>query len=142
MKRFGIISSIASVCVLISSCSPGIPDDYPDIENVRIVGTVTDDTGAPIEHIKVTMDWNSGTYQDIKYTSSVGKFDSNVQDNPQSDMITLMITLEDIDGEDNGGLFESHSEKVTLNKEDITEPVLKFDYRLNRATASESNPRS
>lgn len=142
MKRFGIISSIASVCVLISSCSPGIPDEYPDIENVRIVGTVTDDTGAPIEHIKVTMDWNSGTYQDIKYTSSVGKFDSNVQDNPQSDMITLMITLEDIDGEDNGGLFESHSEKVTLNKEDITEPVLRFDYRLNRATASESNPRS
>lgn len=142
MKRFGIISSIASVCVLISSCSPGIPDKYPDIENVRIVGTVTDDTGAPIEHIKVTMDWNSGTYQDIKYTSSVGKFDSNVQDNPQSDMITLMITLEDIDGEDNGGLFESHSEKVTLNKEDITEPVLRFDYRLNRATASESNPRS
>lgn len=142
MKRFGIISSIASVCVLISSCSPGIPDEYPDIENVRIVGTVTDDTGAPIEHIKVTMDWNSGTYQDIKYTSSVGKFDSNVQDNPQSDMITLMITLEDIDGEDNGGLFESHSEKVTLNKEDITEPVLRFDYRLNRAIASESNPRS
>ena len=142
MKRIGIISTIASVCVLISSCSAGIPMDNPDIGNVRIIGTVTDDTGAPIEHIKVTMDWNSGTYQDIKYTSSVGKFDSNVQDNPQSDIITVMITLEDIDGEDYGGLFESHSEKVKLIREDITESVLRFDYRLNRATASENNPRS
>lgn len=142
MKRFGIISAIASFVLLISSCSTEIPGTGHGNEKVKVSGTVCDDSGSPIEHIKVTLDWNSGSRKDIKYTSSVGKFESEIQDNPQSDVIILVISLEDIDGEGFGGAFEPYSESITLVKEDITEPVLKFDYRLNRATASESNPRS
>ena len=142
MKRFGIISAIASFCLLFWSCSAEIPGPGFGNENVKVSGTVCDDSGAPIEHIKVTLDWNSGKQQDVKYTSSVGKFESYIQDDPQSDVIILVISLEDIDGEGYGGKFESYSETITLVKEDITEPVLRFDYRLNRATASESNPLS
>ncbi len=142
MKKSGIISAIASVCLLLSSCSVEHPGTHRDIESVWIQGTVTDDTGAPIEHIKVVFNWNSSTYYDIKYTSSIGKFETHLQDNPNSDIIHLVISFEDIDGEDNGGRFEPYSETITLVKEDITEPVLRFDYRLNRATASGNSPRS
>ena len=142
MKRFGIISAIVSFVLMIWSCSMEIPGSGLGKENIKVSGTICDDSGVPIEHIKVTLDWNSGQQQDVKYTSSVGKFESFLQDNPQSDVIILIISLEDIDGEGYGGKFEPYSETITLVKEDITEPVLKFDYRLNRATASESNPRS
>lgn len=143
MRISGIISVLASLCVLISSCSKEPTGIYRDIESVWIQGTVTDETGAPIEHIKIIFNWNSGSYYDIKYTSSVGKFETHLNDNPDSDVINLVISLQDIDGEDHGGLFESHSETITLIKEDIlTESVLRFDYRLSRATASESTPRS
>lgn len=142
MKRFCILSALASLCILISSCSAESHDKYPEIGSVWFVGTVTDEAGAPIEHIKVVLNWNYSSYFDIKYTSSIGKFETHLQDNPHSDVINLVITMQDIDGEDNGGFFESHSETITLRKEDITESVLRFDYRLNRATASASNPRS
>ena len=142
MKKFSIISAIASVCLLLSSCSVEPQGIHKDIESVWIQGTVTDDTGAPIEHIKVVFNWNSSTYYDIKYTSSIGKFETHLQDNPNSDVIHLVISFEDIDGEANGGRFAPYSETITLVKENITEPVLRFDYRLNRATASVSSPRS
>ena len=143
MKVSEIISALASLCILISSCAKEPSGIHKDIESVRIQGTVTDENGTPIEHIKVIFNWNSGSYYDIKYTSSIGKFETHLKDDPDSDVINLVISLQDIDGQSNGGLFESHSETVTLIKEDIiTESVLRFDYRLNRATASESNPRS
>ena len=88
------------------------------------------------------LDWNSGSYQDIKYTSSTGRFDANLKDSDNRDIITVSIVIEDIDGEDNGGLFSTHTERVTLIKNEITDPVLKLSYRLNRATASENSPRS
>lgn len=144
MKLISFISAFASICLLISSCSADVPyrgQDF-DIESVLLSGTVTDDAGNPIEYLKVTLDWNSGSYQDIKYTSSTGRFDANLKDNGNSDIITVAIAIEDIDGEDHGGLFSTHTERVTLIKNEITEPVLKLSYRLNRATASENSPRS
>ncbi len=144
MRLFSFISAFASICLLISSCTAGVPysGQHIDLGSVLLSGTVTDNAGNPIEHLKVTLDWNSGSYQDIKYTSSTGRFDANLKDSDNSDIITVSIVIEDIDGEDNGGLFSTHTERVTLIKNEITEPVLKLSYRLNRATASESSPQS
>ena len=56
--------------------------------------------------------------------------------------MTVAVTLEDIDGEENGGLFESKSDKLILYREDFSEePVrIELDYRLSPATASENSP--
>lgn len=135
---------MAAAAVLASSCSmitlPFNDDDLTvGMESVLLVGTVTDPEGNPIEHIKMNFEWNNGSYQDIKYTSSIGRYETNIKDNRNGDMITLDITIEDIDGEKNGGLFESRKESLTFIKDEITDPVVTLDYRLNRATVSESS---
>ncbi len=147
MKKTRIISALTSAAILMSSCSVGFPRPEPGdlmlgMEAAMLSGTITDTEGNPIEHLKVTLEWNGGSYQDIKYTSSIGQFEAGVKDNPESEVITLEIIIEDIDNEENGGLFETYTETVSFIKNDITEPVLTLNYRLNHATASESSPQS
>ena len=58
--------------------------------------------------------------------------------------MTVTVTIEDIDGEENGGLFERRSDKLMIYREDFSEePVrIELDYRLTPATASESSPQA
>ena len=137
------VSRIAALAVLTLAMFSCMKEDIAksDIDNSgKIVGYVTDTDDNVIEHIKVTFDWNNGTYQEIKYTDSYGQFQSDYWQPAAREAVTLTITMEDVDGDENGGLFETASETITLfenGTQGIVEPIV---FRLNRATASENIP--
>ena len=140
MRVTGFIS-ILTAAVLTASC---MAMQYePTMDNVApnpaIVGNVTDTSGVAIEHIKVTLDWNDGAFSETQYTNSDGVFTAEIWENVEKAVRSLTVTLEDIDGEENGGTFETLYETFTVF-EDNSATVL--DFRLNRATASESSPQS
>ncbi len=136
--------SLLTVLAL-SSCSRDFDLTLED-ESVKpshfVVGKVLDTDGKEIEHIKVTIDWGEHKVNpSVNYTASDGSFTTEVPQKIQSPTFEFKITLEDIDGEDNGGLFETITDKViySINPESPSEFIT---YRLNRATASESSPQS
>lgn len=105
-----------------------------------LTGTVTDQDGTPIEHIQVTLNWNDSKTKEISYTSSEGIFISSAHLSQRGET-SLKITLEDIDGEENGGLYETLVETITILEEEKSEHVtetgeinLQMAFRLNRAT--------
>ena len=92
----------------------------------------------------VTLDWGTGIENDVLYTSSEGVFQTPIPEVIINKESSLTLTLSDVDGEENGGEFESLTDKIMLypeNEEPETEKVT-LDYRLNRATPSENNPQS
>lgn len=139
MNLSRIAAALAVLSLAVSSCmKEDVSADPADSE--KIIGFVTDTDDNLIEHIKVTFDWNNGIYQEIKYTDSNGQFLSDYWQPSTREAVTLTITLEDVDGEENGGLFESMTETVTLFENGIDSTVEPMVFRLNRATASESSP--
>ena len=144
MKVSRIPITLAALAFAAVSCMqadpfPGV--DSPDTgDSDKLVGYVTDTDDNPIEHIKVTLDWNNGTYQEIKYTDSYGQFQTDCWQPATREAVTLAITIEDVDGEENGGLFEPVSETIILFENGVQDIVDPMVFRLNRATASESSP--
>lgn len=124
---------------MLTACSAAYDYAAPGfIGNVQ--GLVTDTEGTPLNHIKVTLDCGEDIGQTTVYTSLKGEFLADIDPATQ----ILVITLEDIDGEENGGQFEPMSDQITLldeNPED-DQDIIFLEYRLTRATASESNPQS
>ena len=116
MRVTGYIS-ILTAAVLTASC---MAMQYePTMDNVApnpaIVGNVTDTSGVAIEHIKVTLDWNDGAFSETQYTNSDGVFTAEIWENVEKAVRSLTVTLEDIDGEENGGTFETLSETFTVS---------------------------
>ena len=144
MKVSRIPITLAALAFAAVSCMqadpfPGV--DSPDTgDDDKLVGYVTDTDDNSIEHIKVTLDWNNGTYQEIKYTDSYGQFQTDCWQPAAREAVTLAITIEDVDGEENGGLFEPVSETIILFENGVQDIVDPMVFRLNRATASESSP--
>ena len=135
----------AAICAYaLASCMAmdmaGVPD-MSDMPELTYPGSVMDTEGTPIEHIKVTIEWQGAfPVKDIKYTDSNGMFYLDIINAPERYNVTL--TLEDIDGEENGGLFETLTDTIILFGDPESNSTVKLDYRLNRATASESSPQS
>ena len=71
----------------------------------------------------------------MSFTSSDGTLKTPAYLSAEGDT-SLTITLEDIDGEENGGLFESKTEEIFIYEEDILEipVILKLDFHCSRAT--------
>ncbi len=131
------------IAMSVSSCMVG---DLLNDENANplhfVVGKVLDEENREIEHIKVTIDWGEhGTKLSVNYTASDGSFTAEIPEEVKSETIEFKITLEDIDGEENGGLFETVADKVIYSL-DPESPEEIITYRLNRATPSESSPQS
>lgn len=139
-----IATALAALVLSVSSCM--MEEASSDIripeagDSDKLVGYVTDTDDNSIEHIKVTLDWNNGTYQEIKYTDSYGQFQTDCWQPATREAVTLAITIEDVDGEENGGLFEPVSETIILFENGVQDIVDPMVFRLNRATASESSP--
>lgn len=139
-----IATALAALVLSVSSCM--MEEASSDIripeagDSDKLVGYVTDTDDNSIEHIKVTLDWNNGTYQEIKYTDSYGQFQTDCWQPAIREAVTLAITIEDVDGEENGGLFEPVSETIILFENGVQDIVDPMVFRLNRATASESSP--
>ena len=144
MKVSRIPITLAALAFAAVSCMQADPFpvvDSPDTgDSDKLVGYVTDTDDNSIEHIKVTLDWNNGTYQEIKYTDSYGQFQTDCWQPAAREAVTLAITIEDVDGEENGGLFEPVSETIILFENGVQDIVDPMVFRLNRATASESSP--
>lgn len=148
MKYIKILLNIIVISMTVSSCMAAMDfgepstDSTPGIEEPNIIGSVSDTDNTPIEHIRVTLTWNNGEYIEIKYTSYDGTFISSGPIHGIGNN-TLTVTLEDIDGERNGGLFESMTDTITLfEQEDGEYATVTLAYHLNRATASENIPQS
>lgn len=139
-----IATALAALVLSVSSCmmeEASSDIHIPDTgDSDKLVGYVTDTDDNPIEHIKVTLDWNNGTYQEIKYTDNYGQFQTDCWQPAAREAVTLAITIEDVDGEENGGLFEPVSETIILFENGVQDIVDPMVFRLNRATASESSP--
>ncbi len=107
-----------------------------------VAGRVFDAEDNEIEHIKVTIDWGGHDIApSVNYTASDGSFSAEIPEKIKSETFEFNITLEDIDGDDNGGLFETLTDRVIYSLDPET-PEDIIIYRLNRATASESSPQS
>ena len=144
MRTAGNIICAAICAYALASCMAmdmeGVPD-MSDMPELTYPGSVMDTEGRPIERIKVTIEWQGAfPVKDIKYTDSNGMFYLDIINAQESYNVTL--TLEDIDGEENGGLFETLTDTIILFGDPESNSTVKLDYRLNRATASESSPQS
>lgn len=101
-----------------------------------VKGAVSDIDGNPIEHMEVTIDLSKRDKPKTVYTSSDGTFVHDITYRESRNLKSLTITLNDIDGEENGGLFESKTEEIFIYEEDILEipVILNLDFRCSRAT--------
>lgn len=133
MKNFGI-TALATATIISVSCMSDMSPEQANQDILLIEGQVFDESGMPIEHIRVTLQDKAGN-RNIQYTSNIGAFASDYfVYNPSEE---LTIILEDIDGQEHGGLYESKTDIIKIFGDDR---IIKRDYRLNLATASESNP--
>lgn len=137
MRKISSILSIISL-VLLTSCmamDPGIMIT----DTINLNGTVIDEAGNPIEHIRVTFEWESPFSPLTVYSSSNGIFSADLDFTYLTYPITISIELSDADGPENGGEFESKTDEITIFEEGPLSPITK---QLTRATASESSPQS
>lgn len=135
MRRISSILSIL-VLLLLTSC---MAMDAGYVETINLNGTITDETGAPIEHIKVTLNWESSYSPLTVYSSANGIFSADLDFPYLRYPITISIELSDADGPENGGEFESKTDEITIFEEG---PLAPITYQLTHATASESSPQS
>ncbi len=141
MKIIRYISYIFMAAAAASCSLEALPPGYDIAPPVFVGGTVYDTDNNEIEHIKITVDWGKGLEPSVNYSASDGGFAIEVPKNMLNDTFEFKITLEDTDGEDNGGQFETITDKVIYNSGEDS-PASSLVYRLNRATASESSPQS
>ena len=138
MKQISIISGIVSLW-LITSCmamDPGIMVT----DTINLNGTVTDDEGNPINHIRITLEWEDRAFSPLTvYTSTNGEFYADLDFYYLRYPTTVLIGLSDPDGPENGGEFAAKTDAITIHEAGPLEPIT---YRLTRATASESSPQS
>ena len=130
--------------LMASSCMDKLPDNTEIDEIPGITGNVTDEKQNPIEHIKVTFSWGNGIEDSVVYTSSKGEFKTAVPSEIRGIECQVSLTVEDVDGEENGGEFETVTDKIMLfqKNEEYTSSVISLDYHLTHATPSESSPQS
>ena len=142
MKGSSIIFTVLTLGIL-SSCMATISDHMPDTESIRVDGLVVDETDKPINHIKVTMEWDSPYSPMAVYSSPKGTFTADLEFYRPTYPITVSVTISDIDGEENGGLFQTRNDEFTILEEGYSgNSAAPIVYRLTRATASESSPQS
>ena len=126
--------------LMLASCMTDDANDPMEDTVPTIKGTISDQLGKPIEHIMVKLSWGSGREVTTVYTSSEGIFKTEI---PYAET-WVDILISDVDGQDNGGEFETLTDKVMIyDKADIEGlQVIILDYHLNPSTPSENSPQS
>ena len=138
--RTFILMGILSL--MLASCSKEAAYDGSYHDEIRLEGLVIDaESEAPVNHMEILIEWESVESPVVVYTSDKGRF-STMLAAPDSYPAVISLTITDIDGEENGGLFEDFNDTITIHGEGhYREPSIPT-YRLSRATASESSPQS
>ena len=141
-------SFIYLICLIIMySCADvDSPHLSTDMDYCLIQGHVVDQKGVPLEKIRIRIkSRNNDKIVTTNYTSSNGSFYCELAIPEDYSQMAIEIIIEDIDGEENGGLFESKTDTITIYEEDYRKRPVIIDlptYRLNHATASVSSLRS
>ncbi len=140
MRRMIFICAAALLCMM-SSCSKADMEVAGPGELISLIGLVVDENSVPVNHIKVTAEWDSKDSPIEAYSSSKGIFTLELDATGLEYPLMITLTFTDIDGEDNGGIFmQSVSKVVFMEKDDYTDEIPSIPtYQLNHATASESN---
>ena len=142
MKGPAIISTILTLGIL-SSCMASYDSSMPDSESIRVDGLIVDENDEPINHIQVSMEWDSPYSPMVVYSSPKGTFTAEIEFIRPTYPVTVSVTISAVDGEENGGSFQTREDEFTILEEGYsgssTAPIV---YRLTRATASESSQQS
>ena len=132
MSLKSIISALGILAL--TSCTADLYE-ASDIYAI-IKGKVTDEAGAPIEHMEVSIELS---HRDARtyYTSSDGTFICDITYKESRNIKKIAITITDTDGEDNGGHFATHSEEIHLFDEakatEETPMILNLEFRCSLA---------
>ena len=135
MRKISGIFGIMAL-LLLTSC---MAMDAGYMETINLNGTITDETGTPIEHIKVTLNWQSSYSPLTVYSSANGIFSADLDFPYLRYPITISIELSDTDGPENGGEFASKTDEIIIFEEG---PLAPITYQMTLATALESSPQS
>ena len=140
--KAGTFILMGALSLMLASCSKEATYDNSFDDGIRLEGLVIDaESDAPVNHVEILIEWESVESPVTIYSSDKGRF-STILSAPETYPAVISLTLTDIDGEENGGLFEGLSDKITILEEgDFSEPSI-LTYCLSRATASESSPQS
>lgn len=132
MSLKSIISALGILAL--TSCTADLYE-ASDIYAI-IKGKVTDEAGAPIEHMEVSIELS---HRDARtyYTSSDGTFICDITYKESRNIKKIAVTITDTDGEENGGTFATHSEEIHLFDEakgsEETPMILNLDFRCSLA---------
>lgn len=133
MKAFKFISIVSAVALLLSSC---MKMDYAgaQYEGIEIRGMVQDADCNPLNHIRITLDSDIFDTPHVIYTSQKGNFNTLIETDITNLPILIDVTIEDIDGDENGGTFETVTDKISIfeNTEQTSSIMISPVYTLNR----------
>lgn len=112
------------------ACSPGmVADEYGSpYASFEVKGKVTDHHGEPIPGIQVTCD---AMYIQPVYTESDGSYALHGDGFPRE---KIQVSFEDVDGEENGGLFAARS--VSVETVHVKEGDGNWDFGVYEAEAN------
>lgn len=109
-----LVLSSLTVPVLVSCAvdDPSGPEQFADrlVANYKVCGKVSGEDGSPVPGIMVVADRGYSYHPDTLYTDKDGLY-SKFLSAPWTQ--SFRLSFEDIDGDANGGRFESVSEYVT-----------------------------
>ncbi len=109
-----IIAKILTLCGISLACTACYAPGYTDYADLTVRGIVTDEaSGDPVEGIKVGLNWRETT------TDAEGVYRISVEILGAPGEYPVEITLDDIDGEQKGGLFGSVTEQIELSVSDF-----------------------
>ncbi len=114
-KSFTLPAFLLMLAAGLSSCAANmsydmVQDDSP-FANFKVSGSVKDEEGNALKDIQVAVDFREGSYseKDTLYTDSEGRFEKLIITYPFQ---TVALTFNDIDGDKNGGTFETSGQEV------------------------------
>lgn len=112
------------------ACSPGmVADEYGSpYASFEVKGKVTDQQGNPIPGIQVTCD---AMYIQPVYTESDGSYALHGDGFPRE---KIQVSFEDVDGEENGGLFAART--VSVETVHVKEGDGNWDFGVYEAEAN------
>ena len=138
MKQISTILGIMSLWFL-TSCM-AMDSGIMRTDTINLNGIVTDDEGNPINHIRITLEWDDQAFSPLTvYTSTDGEFSADLDYYYLRYPTTVLIEISDPDGPENGGEFAAKTDAVTIHEAGPLEPIT---YQLTHATASESSLQS
>ena len=136
MKQISTILGIMSLWFL-TSCM-AMDSGIMRTDTINLNGIVTDDEGNPINHIRITLEWDDQAFSPLTvYTSTDGEFSANLDYYYLRYPTTVLIEISDPDGPENGGEFSAKTDAITIHEAGTLEPIT---CQLTSATASESSP--